>query len=358
MSEPWSTSSTHAADDGPYETPGSPTYPWTQWLIGEPVDALRMLPDGLVQTCIASPPQWRGGSDDPCDARVLGGEVDPLDYVESIVDLCREIDRVLRDDGTLWLHLDDAFIPAGSQRRIASGNLALIPHRVALALQRDGWWIRADVALCRAGIHGDVNCESGPQRAHSYVFLLTKQPEYFYDAEAVREASPASEAGHHLRTWRLLDSGFGGAGHDGSMHPDAVSICIRAGTSEGGCCGGCGAPFERVLARTNTPKTTSGTSYAGGSQAGELARSRQAWRALGMEGPPRPRTTGWRPTCRCGRESVPCVVLDPFGTRDTIARVARGLDRAFVGITQTRERVSEPIERDVEHTAATEVDIA
>ncbi len=238
---------------------------------GDALDILPALPAGLVQCCVTSPPYWglrdygtgswvggdpdhehdtlkarggRGGSGTnakekaqpdvvaaalcKCGARhidnQLGLEATPEEYVEKMVAVFREIRRVLRDDGTLWLNLGDSYCNAGSRNQgggldgkrrggvadtdgtwadarnkygdkrhalKASGikhkDLCGIPWRVAFALQADGWYLRSDIIWSKPNPMPE-SVTDRPTKSHEYLFLLSKSAKYFYDVDAVREA--------------------------------------------------------------------------------------------------------------------------------------------------------------------------
>ena len=115
-----------------------------QVLVGDCLTVLRSLPDGSVHCCVTSPPYW--GLRDYGHEGQIGQEENPQTYVDTLVQVFREVRRTLRPDGTLWLNLGDchaarAFTPWGVKPK----DLLLLPHRVALALQADGWWLRSEV---------------------------------------------------------------------------------------------------------------------------------------------------------------------------------------------------------------------
>ena len=141
-------------------------------------------------------------------------------YVQHIVEVFREVRRVLRKDGTLWLNLGDAYAAspgqrgqrglgdsekqnsnAASQVGIRQGDTGLkpkdligLPWRVAFALQADGWWLRSEIVWHKPNPMPE-SVRDRPTRAHEYVFLLTKSARYFYDADAIREPMAASSIG-------------------------------------------------------------------------------------------------------------------------------------------------------------------
>jgi len=168
---------------------------------------------GTVQTCVTSPPYW--GLRDYGVSGQLGLESTPDAYVASMVAVFREVWRVLREDGTLWLNLGDSYAsqggpePAqtkwqvqgasdgqnGGRSRTAGSlkpkDLVGIPWRVAFALQADGWYLRSDIIWAKPNPMPE-SVTDRPTKAHEYLFLLTKNARYYWDADAVRE--PVAEA--------------------------------------------------------------------------------------------------------------------------------------------------------------------
>jgi DNA modification methylase len=149
-----------------------------------------------------------------------GLEPTPAEYVETMRGVFSEARRVLADDGTLWLNLGDSYAyPPGSggrqgngqpanraftaealpgTRAIPSKNLLMIPARVAIALQDDGWILRSEIIWAKRNLMPEA-VKDRPTRAHEQVYLLTKQPKYWYDAEAIREQSAPAQEAHNGR---------------------------------------------------------------------------------------------------------------------------------------------------------------
>jgi DNA modification methylase len=162
--------------------------------VGDALGVLRGMPAESVHCCVTSPPYW-GLRDYGTDCQ-LGLEKTPEEYVARMVEVFREVRRVLRDDGTLWLNLGDSYRknparrfgkrpqdappPAGSG--IKPKDLVGIPWRVAFALQADGWYLRSDIIWHKPNPMPE-SCTDRPTKAHEYVFLLSKRARYFYDAE-------------------------------------------------------------------------------------------------------------------------------------------------------------------------------
>ena len=147
-------------------------------------NALRLpFADGIAQTCVTSPPYY--GLRDYGHADQIGLEKTYTQYVASIVAVMREVWRVLKDDGTLWLNLGDSYSGSGKGNGKPKDMLG-IPWRVAFALQDDGWYLRSDIIWSKPNPMPE-SVTDRPTKAHEYVFLLAKQERYFYDAAAIRE---------------------------------------------------------------------------------------------------------------------------------------------------------------------------
>lgn len=176
-------------------------------ITGDVLAVLPSLPAGSVQTCVTSPPYW--GLRDYGVAGQLGLEATPEEYVARMVEVFREVRRVLRDDGTLWLNLGDSYANDGKWGGSTGGkhvaalhgtnvgrgkretglkpkDLVGVPWRVAFAIQADGWWLRSDIIWHKPNPMPE-SVTDRPTRAHEYVFLLSKAERYYYDAAAIRE---------------------------------------------------------------------------------------------------------------------------------------------------------------------------
>ena len=179
-----------------------------QILVGDVRQTLSTLPEKSVQCCVTSPPYF-GLRDYGVDGQI-GLEQTPDEFVAELVSVFREVRRVLRDDGTLWLNLGDSYANdtkwggstsgkhvqaqhgnSGIGRRrqntgLKSKDLIGIPWRVAFALQADGWYLRQDIIWHKPNPMPE-SVRDRCTKAHEYVFLLSKAERYFYDAEAARE---------------------------------------------------------------------------------------------------------------------------------------------------------------------------
>lgn len=155
---------------------------WGRLLVGDCIEMMQTLPEKSVQTCVTSPPYF--GLRDYGVAGQIGLEPTPDEYVAQMVAVFREVWRVLRDDGTLWLNLGDSYSKAK--------NRHLIPHRVALALQADGWTLRDEIVWHKPRTT-PAPVKDRTVSSHEMIFLLSKQPRYFFDYLAIEE--PAKYAG-------------------------------------------------------------------------------------------------------------------------------------------------------------------
>lgn len=303
---------------------------------------------------VTSPPYW--GLRDYGHPDQIGLETTPTEYVAHMVAVFREIHRVLRDDGTVWLNLGDSYTAGGmgghqksdtfhghegkrdlgKQKKPPPGmkpkNLVGIPWRVAFALQDDGWYLRQDIIWAKGNPMPEPVTDRCT-RSHEYLFMLTKQPRYYYDCDAIREpqvfgekdrnkkrfpedwkkrkethgsvnggyqawekagankndgwtcGSPKDGLRNKRSVWHINPKPFRGA-HFATMPPGLVEPCVLAGTSEAGCCPTCLSPWRRVI------ETSGGRD--------------------------------WRKDCQCDPlPPIPCTVLDPFGGSGTVGMVAQ-----------------------------------
>jgi len=183
-------------------------------LLGDVREQLKTVPDGSTQTCVTSPPYY-GLRDYGHDGQI-GLEETPEQYVDQMVGVFREVRRVLRDDGTLWLNIGDSYANDGKwggssggkhaaglhgktsigrtkkQTGLKPKDLIGIPWMLAFALRADGWYLRQDIIWHKPNPMPE-SVQDRCTKSHEYIFLLTKQERYFYDAEAVKvQASSAT----------------------------------------------------------------------------------------------------------------------------------------------------------------------
>ncbi len=153
---------------------------WRMILHGDCLEKLKTLADSSVDCVVTSPPYW--GLRDYGVPGQLGLEATPEEYVARMVEVFREVRRVLKPEGTLWLNLGDSY---GKVKQLVG-----IPWRVAFALQADGWYLRQDIIWHKPNPMPE-SVRDRCTKAHEYIFLLSKSEKYFYDAAAVKEPQSA-----------------------------------------------------------------------------------------------------------------------------------------------------------------------
>lgn len=240
-------------------------------LVGDCRAEMRSLAPGIARTCVTSPPYWK--LRDYGVAGQLGAEATPEEYVANLVDVFREVRRLLTDDGTLWLNLGDSYIGKQLSKRVGATNMKPkdmvgIPWMVAFALRADGWYLRSDIIWQKPNTMPEPVVDR-PTKAHEYLFLLAKSRDYYYNIDAIREPhtmkpqrrlSPIenrpkfgqrqahTEAGYRTRkdvgvdghskgrnrrtVWSINTRPFKGA-HFATMPPALVEPCILAGSAPG-----------------------------------------------------------------------------------------------------------------------------
>ncbi len=347
----------------------------------------------------------------------LGLEATPELYLDSMVAVFREVRRVLRRDGTCWLNMGDSYAggksgrddgvrihqhdfktgrrPRGDYKEYDAGptihhkpppglkpkDLCMIPARLALALQADGWWLRSQIVWSKPNPMPE-SVTDRPTTSHEFVFLLTRSPRYFYDAEAVREphrdlaggverfgrvgsdggyagteqpdsltrttfalkagAREYNPAGRNVRSvWEIATQPYPEA-HFATYPEELVRRCILAGSSERGCCPECGAPWTRKIETKRRYIVSEGGSHADGTyrvkysddphetnfkpRGGDALSYNQArWHNEA-------KTVGWLKSCTHDLEPTSCTVLDPFFGSGTTGLVARKHGRRTIGI--------------------------
>lgn len=265
----------------------------TEILQGDCRDVLGSLADGSINCCVTSPPYF--GLRDYGVEGQLGLEPTPDEFVSAMVEVFREVRRVLRDDGTLWLNLGDSYARnpakgttgtpngrnlekmgysggAGVPSGLKEKDLIGIPWRVAFALQADGWYLRQDIIWHKPNPMPE-SVTDRCTKAHEYIFMLSKSPRYYFDNEAIKEPSAqdpkvfgrggatasrgkqgyaAASGGKQNRAQRDHSGGHGTTGfrnrrsvwtvgtrpfagaHFATFPPDLIEHCILAGSPSDG----------------------------------------------------------------------------------------------------------------------------
>ncbi len=331
----------------------------------------------------------------------LGMEHTLQSFLGHLVAVFRELRRVLRADGTLWLNMGDSYAsggrggggsfmeergdaswkgastvngwrkpPAGFHRKDMLG----IPWRLAFALQADGWVLRSEIVWEKPNAMPE-SAEDRPTKAHEHIFLFSLSDDYYYDHDAIRErvtggahtrgggvggkaVPPGRDLQGRIRqnarygrsvrelvthrnkrtVWSIPTEAYKGK-HYATFPRALARHCILAGTSADGCCSSCGTPRRRRV-------EIHGPSFNERAQGRELSNYANAslgnphsFAVKGSHGPisRERRTVGWDAACACGADVVPCTVLDPFSGSGTVGVEAVTRGRSFVGIDASAE---------------------
>ena len=215
---------------------------------GDCRDVLPTLDANSVQCCVTSPPYW--GLRDYDHPGQIGAEPSPDEYVANLVAVFRDVRRMLRKDGTVWLNVGDSYARNGGtgghgpnaivgntkkliQKRnckvpevwgLKDRDLMGLPWRVAFALQNDGWYLRSRITWVKKTAMPE-SVKNRPTTSTEEIFLLTKSPTYFYDPNGFREAS-----GANLRNFWILGPEPNGNGHPAAYPRELARRCILLGS--------------------------------------------------------------------------------------------------------------------------------
>lgn len=230
-------------------------------LVGDVRSCLAEIPDKSVQCVVTSPPYW--GLRDYETEDQIGLERTPQEYIAEMVSVFREVWRVLADDGVLWLNLGDSYFsktkgtggmnPETSPKNAIKGkvnfqaftpvcldagdlpikpkDLVGIPWRVAFALQDAGWYLRQDIIWAKPNPMPE-SVRDRCTKSHEYIFMLTKQPRYHFDNDAIKEPSADLGKRNKRDVWTIPTRPFKGA-HFAVMPEAVVEPCILASSRPG-----------------------------------------------------------------------------------------------------------------------------
>lgn len=219
-------------------------------VIGDVLEELKKFNSSQFQTCITSPPYW--GLRDYGIQGQIGAESLLDDYLNNIVLVFREIKRVLRDDGTLWLNIGDSYTSGGRTWRdtdkknparamsyrpptpegLKPKDLIGLPWRIAFALQSDGWYLRSDIIWYKPNCQPE-SVKDRPTQSHEYIFLLTKADNYYYDIESIKEKTNDGLGKRNKRTvWAVKTEPYKEA-HFAVFPQSLIVPCLLAGSKVG-----------------------------------------------------------------------------------------------------------------------------
>jgi DNA modification methylase len=310
---------------------------------GDTAQIIRPWPDNIFHCAITSPPYWLQRDYDVIGQ--LGDENTPEEYVDHLISICKEVKRVLRNDGTFWLNIGDNYCKKSLQSsNLKRQDLVGIPWMVAFALRKDGWYLRSDIIWYKTNPQPE-SVTTRPSKTHEHIFLLTKTDQYFYDAESIKEPQKeisirrafSKNAVHKRKDFNNDNYAISGASQDKTyakmrtkiiagetmlrnkrdvwematadntfhhfaIYPEhLVEPCLLAGTSSKGCCPKCKAPWIRTKDITQ-----------------------------------------WEPSCNCQIANIEeCIVLDPFNGSGTTGRVCMTWHRKYVGVDINEEYITE-----------------
>ena len=254
-------------------------------LFGDCKETLKQFPRGSAQMCVTSPPYY-GLRDYGGEANQIGQEETPEEFIQSLVEVFREVRDVLKDDGVLWLNIGDSYynyrpgtgglpkqtvsrtnqdLPEQCNRRankldgLKEKDLIGIPWMLAFALRADGWYLRQDIIWHKPNPMPE-SVKDRCTKSHEYIFLLSKNKKYYYDNEAIKEPvkqdwgtrdrtkgkyhNPGTGLAPHSglsksydrknkrSVWSITNKPYKGA-HFACFPPDLIEPCILAGSREG-----------------------------------------------------------------------------------------------------------------------------
>ena len=314
-------------------------------LNGNSGEVLKNIPDNTFHTVITSPPYWQQRNYF-VDGQ-LGREEIVEEYVDNLVNICKEVKRTLRKDGTFWLNIGDTSKKSGMKIDLKNKNIIGVPWKVGFALQKNNWILRLDIISSKTNTMPD-GAKDRPTKSHEYMFFLTKSQKYYYDYYATLEDT--KEQPENIQTfgarnqkgtfrhdqhrtfehygkrnkrsvWTTSVASYKG-GHFATFNPKLIEPCVLAGTSEKGCCIKCSSPWKRILEKIKIP-----------------ANNKKGYEVKLI-------SKGWESTCKCNiEETKPCLVLDPFSGMGTTGLVAMNYFQNYVGIEMNNNYLKESRKR-------------
>lgn len=361
---------------------------------GDALSVLKTLPDESVDMIITSPPYW--SLRDYGTKGQLGVEKTFETYIEKLCTVFDEAKRVLKKGGSCWVNMGDTYGGSGQAWSKSGRNrgrntidhrplnihgtgkppsydvmpksLLQIPSRFAIEMSRRGWILRNEIIW-----HKPNSMPSSAKDRFTVdfekLFFFTKSKKYYFDPQYEPYSGPLNRwggttvrgdfktkteqfavterAGRNMRpnpkgrnkrcVWSINTKSFPKA-HFAVYPPALIETPIKAGCPEM-VCSKCGKPREKVFEKLEISRKGSKTKYdTKRSTAGRLAEKRQAYRKMGLEGPPASKLMGYS-DCKCKAKYVPGIVLDPFMGSGTTALVARELGRDYFGIELNKKYI-------------------
>lgn len=354
-------------------------------LHGDALEQLRTLPGNSVHCCVTSPPYFAKRLYPTDKKKQIGMEDTPELYIERIVQVCKEIKRVLRDDGTFWINIGDSYwggkgksgqaSPEKQAKRNARreslnksyqqiGGYGLtrptdlkhkifkpkdmigIPWRIAFALQEgSGWYFRSDIIWAKNAMPESVI--DRPSISHEYLFMFSKsRKHYYFDKFGM---------GKKFKTtvWHV-NTAMDNFEHTATFPQDLIKPIISASTPDHGCCAKCGKPYERILKPIGeyAKHCEDHVGKDGWSAKNKTGKSSIPWSLetghykAGWRGEKEEICIGWQKNCLCGTNEISrAIVLDPFFGSGTVGVVCKKMERDYVGIELVEKYVKMSTER-------------
>ena len=374
------------------------------FLQGDVFDNIKKLEDNSIDCVVTSPPYW--GLRDYGVSGQLGLEPTYQEHIQNIVELFRAIKPKLKDSATIWLNYGDSYAAtvngtkvkdqiknkvqfAGKylidgddrtfrdkpfstiQGSLKPKDLVMIPNRIAIALQDDGWWIRSEIIWHKPNPMPE-SVRDRPTSAHEKIWLITKSKKYYYDANAIREPLTSSsikrlnqdiknqkgstranggmksngnmkaicniEGKNKRNVWTVTTKPFKDA-HFATFPKDLIEPCIKAGCPEKVCVE-CGTPYKKNYKRQRIRRDELDPAdpryrpnkYKGGYE--EI-------NGKGDAGYQSSEFIGFEKDCNCETDKFEGgVVLDPFGGSGTTGIVAQSLNRQAILIELNKNYIN------------------
>ena len=282
-------------------------------ITGNAIEVLKELPDCTADCCITSPP-YLGLRDYGVNGQI-GLEKSVEAYINRLTDIFREVRRVLKSDGTLWLNIGDSYVSSNSEySNCKRKDLIGVPWLLAFALRNDGWYLRQDIIWEKPNAMPE-SVKDRCTKSHEYIFLFSKQPKYYFDYEAIKEPAVGF-------------NNIAPAGSKGTLRPNSRLRKGNSRTFRGG------GVYTKGQSFNNSAETTR-ESHGNSENITGLRNKRSVWTVA---------TQGYKEAhfatfpekliepCVIAGSREGGIILDPFMGSGTTAVVAKKHNRGFIGI--------------------------
>ena len=282
-------------------------------ITGNAIEVLKELPNCSVDCCITSPPYL--GLRNYGVSGQLGLENSVEAYINRLTDIFREVRRVLKNDGTLWLNIGDSYVSSNSEySNCKRKDLIGVPWLLAFALRNDGWYLRQDIIWEKPNAMPE-SVKDRCTKSHEYIFLFSKQSKYYFDYEAIKEPVVGF-------------NNISPAGSKGILTPNSRLRKGNSRTFRGG------GAYTKGQSFNNSAEITR-ESHGNSENITGLRNKRSVWTVA---------TQGYKEAhfatfpekliepCVIAGSREGGIVLDPFVGSGTTVVVAKKFNRGFIGI--------------------------